>query len=88
MQAVFTTILRKGSAKEAQLFLEYINNFNRRDIQPEGAPAEQEFDPVKLAEMTTALERAGLSGVTADHERLAKTFNDLALSEDDENDDE
>lgn len=84
IQALFTTVLRKGSAKEAQLFLQYINNFNPRIVIEEEAPDIQKYDPASLKQMATAMRNAGLAGVTAEHKKLEEVFNDLALSEADE----
>lgn len=86
MQALFTTILRKGSAKEVQLFLQYVVGFNPRVILEEETPDVQKYDPVALKELATAMENAGLAGVTEEHKKLAEVFNDLALTEEDEAD--
>jgi hypothetical protein len=84
MQALFTTILRKGSAKEVQLFLQYAVGFNPRIVIEEEVPDLQKYDPASLATMAEAMKNAGLAGVTEEHKKLEQVFNDLALSDEDE----
>lgn len=85
VNALFANLLRKGSAKEFMAFVQYINLFNPK-IVVENPDDFKEYDPAQLEEMAKAMRNAGLAGVTAEHQKMAEVFNDLAIEDEDDDD--